>query len=1115
MSILADYLVEIRTIRNLGAGVAETSYYPALANLFNAVGKHLKPKVVCLIHLQDTGGGIPEAGFFTANQIQRTTGTLITGQKPSRGALEVKAFAAKMDQLATSAQVLKYLTHYNQVLITNLREFRLLVLENGVPHKVDGYELAKNTEALFHPSTLKDHADLFPEFIERVLRRQSSITDPSDLAWFLASYAREARWRAENHGLSSFDTIKKALEESLGLRFEGEKGDHFFRSTLVQTLFYGIFSAWVLWCRTEGQNAATRFDWRTSAYYLRVPVLRKLFNEVSDPGPLNAIQITEMLDLAGDTLARVDRPAFFSKFSQADAVQYFYEPFLEAFDPQLRKDLGVWYTPREIVHYMVERVDHLLRTELNQPLGLASPDVCVLDPCCGTGAYLNAVLDRVHRTLLAEAGDDAALVPDRVRTAALTRIFGFEILPAPFVIAHMQLAAELASLGAPLTDNQRAGVFLTNALTGWVPEQEPKTSIFPDLQREKEDAEAIKRRPSILVILGNPPYNGYSGIARIDEERDLTTAYRAPVHGLPKPQGQGLNDLYIRFFRIAERRILQNASGEGIVCFISNNAWLDGLSHTTMRHHYLQAFQHIFIDNLNGDKYRTGKTTPDGKPDPSAFSTPQNREGIQVGTAIATLVRSALPAERPIEIRDLWGTTKLSILEQESKQETTPTYVALTPKPALGNPFAARIHSADYTSWPKLPELFPVSFPGIKTSRDPLVVDIDRDRLEARMRSYFDKSVSNAEFAQMLPDAMEDGYMYDAATTRATLQQRGFRSWEVLRYCYRPFDLRWIYWEPTTSLLRRKVGEYVEQMIGATTWIEARQREAGDSFCRGTVTQCVADNFGNGLSSFFPQSVLSSAGEMFQELHEDFNLSNRASTTLINIGANRADLFHHALSVLHTPAYRTENAGALLGDWPRIPLPATAELLAHSATLGRRLAELLDPESDLQLVGEWSFLARLVLPQPSDLAENLKLTAGWGSRGQGSTVMPGRGKSEARPWSEIERERLTTLAAAQSLSLDQALSLLGESCFDIYLNGATLWTAVPANVWSYTLGGYQVLKKWLSYRELPLLGRALRSDESDYFAQVVRRITAILLLGPALDASYQMILPAATGLPES
>jgi predicted helicase len=415
----------------------------------------------------------------------------------------------------------------------------------------------------------------------------------------------------------------------------------------------------VLWRRSpDGRAPGARFDWRLAAHYLRVPVLRKLFGEVSEPGALDSIQLQEVLHLAGEALNRV-QPSFFDTFREDEAVAYFYEPFLEAFDPQLRKDLGVWYTPKEIVEYMVARVDHLLRTQLNQPLGLASPSVRILDPCCGTGAYLTAVLHRIHRTLLENAGDDTALVPSSLRTAALSRVFGFEIMPAPFVISHLQIASSLEAAGAPLTDQHRAGVFLTNALTGWVPERHPQSVIFEEFRREREDSEQIKQQGTILVILGNPPYNGYAGIATIEEERDLTTAYREAIPGLPAPQGQGLNDLYIRFFRIAERRIVGDAhvhgnqGGCGIVCLISNNNWLDGLSHVSMRKKYIDTFQSIYIDNLNGDKYRTGKTTPEGKPDPSAFSTPQNRESIQVGTAITTLVRtSAKPIpKRPVTLK--------------------------------------------------------------------------------------------------------------------------------------------------------------------------------------------------------------------------------------------------------------------------------------------------------------------------------------------------------------------------------------------------------------------------------------------------------------------------------
>jgi hypothetical protein len=534
-----------------------------------------------------------------------------------------------------------------------------------------------------------------------------------------------------------------------------------------------------------------------------------------------------------------------------------------------------------------------------------------------------------------------------------------------------------------------------------------------------------------------------------------------------------------------------------------------------MRYRYLHSFQNLFIDNLNGDAFATGKTTPEGLPDPSIFSTPQNREGIQLGTAIATLVRNSNAAQPAgaLHLRDLWGTGKLKQLERESRHENQPEYNPFIPVDALGDIFALRTHTKAYITWPRLPDLFPFSFPGIKTSRDSLVVDIERDRLAARMEQYFGTDATDADIAESVPGAMQSSARFNPTTTRRTLQERGFRPWQILRYAYRPFDVRWLYWEPNTKLLDEKRSEYVNQMIGATLWIEARQRESGDVFSRGAVTQSLADNLGNGLSNFFPAFVLESAGTLLSDVDCRPNLSPLAESYLASISAPTSDLFYQALATMHTPRYRAENAGALLSDWPRIPLPATAVLLANSATLGHRLVELLDAESSVRLTAEWSFLAALKLPKSSDPENALKLTVGWGYRGQGSTVMPGHGLSHERPWSDAEREKIASLASTQSVTLDNALLLFGETCIDVHINAETFWSAIPKSVWEYTLGGHQVLKKWLSYRELPLLGRPIHPDEAAYFSQVVRRIAAVLLLGPALDASYAAILPTATGLP--
>jgi hypothetical protein len=1113
---VAEYLTELRAIRSTGSATAETSFYPPLDRLLNAAGQKLKPSILFSTQLRNQGAGMPDGGFFPQPSRQRRNAEPPILQNPERGVVEIKPADYNLDTLTNETQTIRYLQQYGLVLITNLREFRLLQLgPTGTVQTLERYILAATSSALWSApiTSFARHGDLLPDFLARVMLYRAPLTQPKDVAWLLASYAREARARAEDHPLGSFRTVKLALQESLGIQFEGEKGEHFFRSTLVQTLFYGIFSAWILWRRSpESRSPGSRFDWRVSAHYLRVPVLRKLFGEVSDPGALNSIKLQEILNLAGEALNRV-QSAFFEIFREDEAVAYFYEPFLEAFDHDLRRELGVWYTPKEIVRYMVERVDHLLRTELGQAHGLASPAVRILDPCCGTGAYLTAVLNRIHQTLLENSGDDTALVPDSLRSIALTRVFGFEIMPAPFVISHLRIAALLEDKGAPLADNQRAGVFLTNALTGWVPEEHPQSEIFEEFRREREDSEQIKQQDPILVILGNPPYNGYAGIAKIQEERDLTNEYRTPVPGLPAPQGHGLNDLYIRFFRIAERRIIGNAHGQGIVCFISNNAWLDGLSHPTMRYRYLHAFQHLFIDNLNGDKYRTGKTTPEGLPDPSAFSTPQNREGIQPGTAVTTLVRNCGPAHSvgALHLRDLWGTGKLSQLESESLHVDELGYGSLVPVDILGDPFAFRTHSAVYITWPRLPELVPQSFPGVQSGRDDLVTDISIQKLENRMRNYLNPEVSHSEMDTLVPGTMIDSKRFRATEVRAALQSRGFRQWQILPLAYRPYDSRWLYWEPTTKLLDEKREEYVKQYRAEVPvmYLAQKNRKAFDP---PGITHLLANRHLNERgANVFP---LSTMGEPLPgRIESRVNVTETAAHYMNEMNLESTSLFFHSLAIMHTPQYRAENSGALMSDWPRIPLTPDAAVLARSAALGQRLAELLDPEFSVQLIAEWSFLAALKFPGGSDLEDALRITAGWGYRGQGSTVMPGQGLSPERQWSTSEREKLSALAATQSLRVEDALALLGESCVDAHLNGESFWSAIPITVWNYTLGGYQVLKKWLSYREFTLLGRPLRSEETAYFAQVVRRIAAILLLGPALDASYQAILPTATGLP--
>ena len=536
------------------------------------------------------------------------------------------------------------------------------------------------------------------EYLTRALSHRAALAEPKDLAWLLASYARDGLARVESAGNSpALMTVREALEESLGVQFKGEKGERFFHSTLVQTLFYGLFSAWVLWSRSadtvsrpllEVAESTARFSWREAVWHLRVPVLQALFQQLAQPGRLQPLGLVEVLDWTEAALNRVNRNTFFSRFAEGEAVPYFYEPFLAEFDPKLRKQLGVWYTPTEVVRYMVARVDQALKEDLGIADGLAAENAYVLDPCCGTGAYLAEVLRRINANLRGQGL--GALTGSRVKRAATERVFGFEIMPAPFVVAHLQVGLTLRELDAPMSDSgtERAGIFLTNALTGW--QSGLKRPLpFPELEEERDRAEEVKRKTPILVILGNPPYNGFAGMA-VEEERALSKAYRT-TKLVRRPEGQGLNDLYVRFFRMAERRIAKKTR-RGVVCFISNHSWLDGLSFTGMRERFLEAFDAIRIDCLNGDKYKTGKIAPDGSPDPSIFSTEGNPVGIQVGTAIATLIRKAdHAAAEVVELRHFWGQKKRTALLATAETRPDSLYDRTRPILSLGLPFVQTV----------------------------------------------------------------------------------------------------------------------------------------------------------------------------------------------------------------------------------------------------------------------------------------------------------------------------------------------------------------------------------------------------------------------------------------
>ena len=427
----------------------------------------------------------------------------------------------------------------------------------------------------------------------------------------------------------------------------------------------------------------------------------------------------------------------------------------------------------------------------------------------------------------------------------------------------------------------------------------------------------------------------------------------------------------------------------------------------------------------------------------------------------------------------------------------------IRPRPAsIGLPPAQfGIGTRAISDWPSLPELFSAWYQGSETGRDPFLIDTDLDRLRARVDDYFDVRLSHEQIAERYPIVMKDTARFDAKATRDALLKRGGPiEAGFVRHAYRPFDSRWLYWEKDTKLLREKSPHYPEHVFEENLWFSAAQhlRRGAEEPQACFTSQLASRHLIERGTSMFPAWLRD------EDMGSDGNTTRRANLTaaaqsyLDRLNASVEDLFHHVLAVLHDPSYRQANAGALRMEWPRIPLPGwpdgeledAAESLTRSAALGRELARLLDP--DVPVIGVTQLplradIAAIAVPATANgrnmAGEDFAITAGWGHHGPSDAVMPRKGSAVERAFTPKERA-----------ALSDALPQLGETTFDIHLNANAFWRNVPATVWQYKLGGYQVLKKWLSYREQSVLQRPSRPEEVQQFAEIARRIAAILMI---------------------
>jgi hypothetical protein len=1149
--VISDYVRETRKLESLPSST-ETTFYPDLKLLLNAILKSERLPFDVITGTSE-GGGMPDFVLGDSSLFVGVYG-------------EVKRADTSLADLAVSIeqndQIGRYLSQTGVVLLCNVRGIGLLTCdpsfarEGGkpVPPKkrvlektVDLWSAVSGSGAKrkVDPSAIEDLISI----VTRAVTDLARIGSPADLAKILARQARDAK-AAMPDDLKPVKPLLDDYRQALGLAFavDDEKGARFFRSSLVQSVFYALFAAWILWDKEAGADASFEVD--DAHKYLPIPFLDALLHDIRHPTRMKHLGLEAHLARAVKTFNRVDRPLFRSRmtFPTIDgettiaAITYFYEPFLEAFDPQLREDLGVWYTPPEIVRYQVRRVHHLLKTELGRPRGLADPDVVVLDPCCGTGAYLLEVARCIASELKRE-GDESSLGLELAR-AFHERVMGFEILTAPFAIAQLQLYLLLDQLGSRPDATHRLAIFLTNALSGWHDAGDIKLN-FPEMREEFDASQKVKREAKIIVILGNPPYDRFTGAAQA-EEAELVVHYKGielveeiEKDGLVKRDEFGrikkkqrgesllykefgvrkqlLDDLYIRFIRLAEERIGE-AAEYGVVSYISNSSYLTGRSHPLMRRSLLSNFHAVWIDNLNGDKYRTGKMIPKGLPgagtrDDSAFTTEMDPRGIQPGTTIATWVKRTgqrtKPGDTAVLYRDFWGpaaTKRQGLLASlpagsPPKGSIVPAYEPVKPSQENRWRLAPRVIEGGFESWPGLDEIFPANFQAVNPSRglDGTVIDTKRSSLEERMKAYFGAS-KFADVVRMFPEFGVKRANYKPEPVWKEMRDLGYEHSRVQPYLTFPFDMRWIYYSQHPHFLDRHSPDFARNRtsneflvtvpeprkttetipIYSTTLVGLHVHERGSVvFPRETRgVDLLADHDAN-----IPESS-------WRVLRDHFGLKGERRQDSARAFVGR--LFRVAFAIMHAPSYQAEHKSALSADWAHVPIPKDAKLFDRLATAGEQVTRLLDGGRDAGDVIEAVVGAegvRVLGPlkrtdgkqvRPDDLRITITY---WGG---------GKGRWKPRPF-----------MADELPAIDYA-DAWGERTGDLFINDDAYFADVPELIWNFQLGGYPVLKKWLGYRQADRRdGKPLTDDERRWFRQVIQRIAALLALGPSLDALYQ------------
>ncbi|NJL06776.1 MAG: N-6 DNA methylase, partial [Chloroflexaceae bacterium] len=728
-----------------------------------------------------------------------------------------------------------------------------------------------------------------------------------------------------------------------------------FADMYAQTLVYGLFAARV------AQPDVPQFDRDKAEKLLPAtnPFLRNLFRQIS--GSDLDERIAWLVDDCAQLLARTDMSAVLRDFGKAtrqeDPVVHFYETFLAAYDPRMREARGVYYTPEPVVGYIVRSVDALLRRDFGRAAGLADPQTLILDPATGTATFLHAVVQQIYRTLEQQgmAGQWNSYVPEQL----LPRLFGFELLMAPYTVAHLKLGLLLQQYGYTFGSKQRLAIYLTNTL-GDAPPQPTLGGFGKFIADEGAAAEQVKRDKPVMVVLGNPPYSGHSE----NKGAWINTLIREyfQVDGAPlgERNPKWLNDDYVKFIRFGQWRITQ--TGEGVLAYISNNGYLDNPTFRGMRQSLLHSFSTIYILNLRGNSKKKERA-PDGGPDENVFDIQQ---GVAIGIFVKDTTAASPPAPATVYYADLWGERAGKYALLAATDVTNTEWHTLTPDSPyyLFVPQDTDIREEYLQGW-GVPDVFGVNSVGIVTARDSLTIHLSQQELVDTVNTFARLPVEEARQTYQLGKDVRDWRVADAQTD---LQLHiPITKDRVTIILYRPFDMRYSFYTGTTTgfmcmprpaVMRHMLaGANVGVCVGRAGLVIDSTDDWNILYCSDSLTEF--NLFRRGGNNLFPlylypteqevASKLYAAGERRVNMSEAFigEVAQRTGWQWVGVGrgdlvatVGAEDVFHYIYAVLHSPTYRTRYAEFLKIDFPRVPITRDPAAFRTLASYGAQLVDL-------------------------------------------------------------------------------------------------------------------------------------------------------------------------------